>query len=323
MDDEGTLDRDIAGQKSSRRSRDAQLAAIAKRQHGIAAGRHLVARGWSRDAIDARVAAGRLHRLYLDVFAVGHTALTSRSRWMAAVLRVGDDAHLSFFAAAALCGLRTWGGGRIDVTVPRRVRAEPSIRVHRFALPPDEVTVRDGIPTTGPARTQFDLASVLSVDALFSVINRAEVGGVADRLSLPELLDRYPRHRGNSTLRAALELLPPGGVRTASPLEDRFYLFLRRHGLPVEGVNVSVETEARPYRCDFVWEGPRLIIETDSSGFHSGPIARSTDAERDRHLRAARWELVRLCEEHLVDEPALAAWLSERLRRSTAPRRAA
>ncbi|MGI8726484.1 MAG: endonuclease domain-containing protein [Solirubrobacterales bacterium] len=218
--------------------------------------------------------------------------------------------------------MRGWGGGRIDVTCPRRVRVERSIRAHLGTLAPDEVTVREGIPTTGPARTQFDLASVLGIDALFSVINRAEVNRVVDRLALPELLDRYPRRNGNATLRAVLEILPADGVRTLSPLEDRFYLFLRRHGLPVEGVNVNVETEARPYCCDFVWERARLIIETDGERFHSGPIARSRDAERDRDLRRAGWELVRLTDEHIADAeaesrrgaiPGLAEWILRRL----------
>ncbi|MGI9020367.1 MAG: endonuclease domain-containing protein [Solirubrobacterales bacterium] len=245
------------------------------------------------------------------------------------MLRVGDDSHLSFAAAAALCEIRGWGGGRIDVTCPRRVRVERPIRAHRTELPADEVMIRDGIPTTGPARTQFDLGSVLAVDALFSVVNRAEVNQVADRLSLPDLLDRYPRHGGNATVREVLGLLPPGGVRTQSPLEDRFYLFCRRHGIPVEGVNVEVETEARPYRSDFVWERARLIIETDGGRFHSGPIAQSRDVERDRNLRRAGWELVRLTDEHLDDAeaesrrggaPGLAEWIIRRIGLAGPPR---
>ncbi|MGI9020368.1 MAG: endonuclease domain-containing protein, partial [Solirubrobacterales bacterium] len=78
----------------------------------------------------------------------------------------------------------------------------------------------------------------------------------------------------------------------------------------------------KPYRSDFVWERARLIVETDGGRFHSGPIARSRDVERDRNLRRAGWELVRLTDEHLDDAeaesrrggaPGLAEWIIRRI----------
>jgi very-short-patch-repair endonuclease len=57
-----------------------------------------------------------LHRIHRGVYAVGHTRLTVRARWMAAVLACGTDAALSHQDAAALHGLVKIGSGDIHVT---------------------------------------------------------------------------------------------------------------------------------------------------------------------------------------------------------------
>jgi anti-sigma factor ChrR (cupin superfamily) len=57
-------------------------------------------------AIADRVANGQLHRVHRGVYAVGHTVLTTRGRWVAAVLAAGPGAVLSHASAAALWELR-------------------------------------------------------------------------------------------------------------------------------------------------------------------------------------------------------------------------
>ena len=84
---------------------DAQIAAIAGRQHGVISLAQLNGFGLSRKAVSRRVRAGRLHRLHQGVYAVGHKRLTQRGRWMAAVLAGGDAAHLSHRSAGALWGI--------------------------------------------------------------------------------------------------------------------------------------------------------------------------------------------------------------------------
>ncbi|HZO60820.1 MAG TPA: hypothetical protein VFB51_14110, partial [Solirubrobacterales bacterium] len=56
------------------------------------------------ESIKRRLRIGRLHRIHSGVYAVGHTALLPGSRYMAAVLAVGDGAVLSYKAAAARLG---------------------------------------------------------------------------------------------------------------------------------------------------------------------------------------------------------------------------
>ena len=84
------------------RSPDRVIARIAGRQHGLITTEQLVAAGLSSGAITKRVRAGRLHRVYRGVYAVGHAALSREAHWHAAVLAVGDGAALSHLAAASL-----------------------------------------------------------------------------------------------------------------------------------------------------------------------------------------------------------------------------
>jgi predicted transcriptional regulator of viral defense system len=62
---------------------------------------------------------GRLHRIHLGVYAVGHTVLNRNARYLAAVLAAGDGAVLSHRSAAILWGIHRSDAARIDVTVPR------------------------------------------------------------------------------------------------------------------------------------------------------------------------------------------------------------
>jgi hypothetical protein len=78
---------------------------VAGRQHGVISLAQLRELGLTRHRIEARVQAKRLYRLHRGVYAVGHEALTPRSRFVAAVYACGPGALLSHRAAGALRGL--------------------------------------------------------------------------------------------------------------------------------------------------------------------------------------------------------------------------
>jgi predicted transcriptional regulator of viral defense system len=76
--------------------------ALAERQHGVVTRLQLVALGLTDQGINRRVADGRLHRVHQGVYAVGRPTLTTKGRFLAAVVSCGPDAALSHFAAAVL-----------------------------------------------------------------------------------------------------------------------------------------------------------------------------------------------------------------------------
>src|SRR4029079_18648585 len=129
-------------------------------------------------------------------------------------------------------------GGAVHVTAPHKSTSTKRIRRHFSIVPEDERSVEDGIPATSVHRTIFDLAPSVSVDEVVAMIKEAEYLQRWDRLSLPDLLERYPGKLGTRELRFALRRLQeePSG-RKRSKLEERFAPFLRRHRLPLPRFN--------------------------------------------------------------------------------------
>jgi very-short-patch-repair endonuclease len=229
--------------------------------------------------------------------------------WMAAVLASGDGTVLSHRSAATLWGLRPFREGAVDVTVPRKSSSSGEIRRHHSPLPADERTVERRIAVTTVPRTILDLAATNSTDVIESVIREAEYRRLYDRLSLPEIVGRYPGRRGVGRLRRALSRLeasPSGRVRAG--LEERFSPFLRRHGLPQPRFNQWILAAGRRFQVDCHWPGSRQIVELDGWEGHGTRSAFREDRARDRLLRVAGYSVTRLTWAQLEDEPeAIAA----------------
>ena len=239
---------------------------------------------------------------------------------MAAVLASGPDALLSHQTAAALWGLRGYSGGAVHVTVPRKSTSSKRIRRHLSHVPPDERAVEEGIPVTSVHRTIFDLAASVSVDDVIGMVKEAEYRNRYDRLSLWDLLDRYPGRRGSRNLRFALQRITeePTG-RKRSKLEERFAPFLRRHQLPLPRFNDWIALDPKPYRVDCHWPGTDLVVELDGWEGHSSRSAFQDDRARDRALKVAGYSVVHLTWAQLDSEPTqIAADLRKLLGRATA-----
>ena len=228
--------------------------------------RQLLALGWTRRAIERRLASGELHEIHRGVYAVGHRRLTRRGRWMAAVLAAGPGAVLSHRAAAALWGLRR--SKALEVTTVRRCRRE-GILTHRAKLPSDEVTVLDGIPATTVARTLLDLATVLPRDQVRHALEEAEYQRLTDLAPLDALAARYPRQRGVVSVRALLADARLGLDISREQLERDFLAFLDAENLPRPYRNYMVEG----YTCDIVY--PSTASSSNSTAAPTAPASAS------------------------------------------------
>jgi very-short-patch-repair endonuclease len=206
-------------------------------------------------------------------------------------------------------------GGRGDDTLEEPLAR--GIRRHYAVLPSDEVTTQLGIPVTTVPRTIFDLAAIERPEAVESALRQVEYLRLFDRLSLRDLLDRYPRRRGARAVRIALARLEESSGRVESRLEERFLPFLDRHRLPRPQFNAWLEVGRSRYRVDCLWVRQRQIVELDGWKAHGTRSAFLEDRSRDRRLRAAGYGVTRLAWSQLEDEPrAIADDLSRLLGRN-------
>jgi hypothetical protein len=255
----GAADVVMPGEAAERRA-----LALAARQHGAATTRQLAEAGLGRHRVAHRAAIGWLVRVHRGVFLVGpiHAPL---GRAMAAVLSCGEGALLSHHTAGRLWGFLRDAAGAIHVTVRRRggVHNGRGIRLHRTqALEPADVTYRERIPVTSPARTLLDLAAVLPRAELARAVEEAMVQRLVTPASVAEQFGRYPRHRGVDPLREAVR---PESSLTRSEAERRLLELIRSARLPEPRTNTpSPPVRGRP------------------------PLAGGTPRRRGRRLRLPR-----------------------------------
>jgi very-short-patch-repair endonuclease len=192
----------------------------------------------------------------------------------------------------------------VDVTVPRKSTSTRQIRRHHSPLPADERTIEEGIPVTSAPRTVLDLAATESLDVVENLLREMEFRELRDRLSLPDLVERYPGKRGVRKVRAALERLKeePSG-RKRSKLEERFAPFLRRNRLPLPRFNDWIVLGSKRFQVDCHWPGTGQIVELDGWEGHRTKTAFREDRARDRALRVAGYSVTRLTWNQLDDEP--------------------
>jgi Protein of unknown function (DUF559)/Transcriptional regulator, AbiEi antitoxin len=285
---------------------DRAIARIAERQHGVLSLLQLRALGFGTRAVSARVAAGRLHRVYRGVYAVGHPRLTIKGRWMAAVLACGPGAVLSHRDAAALWGIRKSGRAAIDVMTPRRGgRSLSGIDVHRTRrLQPEDTTKVAGIPCTTVARTLLDLAEVVNRRQVERACDQADLERLLDATALDAVLSRANGRRGAPVLYAILDEYAIGQTVTRSEMEERFLALCERAGLPRPEVNAwIVRPDGAHAQADFLWREQRLIVETDGRAAHGTRRAFEHDRRRDQQLMLAGWRVIRVTWRQLTREP--------------------
>jgi very-short-patch-repair endonuclease len=202
---------------------------------------------------------------------------------MAAVLACGEGTVLSHRSAAMHWGMLKATTAPVDVTVPGtggRSRRQ-GIRAHRStSLTPKAATIRQGIPTTTPARTILDLRRVADRATLEAAVAQAEMG----RLPIGKL---------------------PGVPHepTRSELERRFLRLCRRHALPKPEVNVRIGA----FEVDFLWRDSSVIVETDGWETHGTRSSFEADRARDAALKSLRYSVLRFTYRQVVHDPAFVA----------------
>jgi very-short-patch-repair endonuclease len=292
--------------------KDARVAWIAARQHGVISYAQLIEAGLTEAGIKHRVSAGWLHRVHRGVFAVGHAGLTPRGLWAAAVLSGGDGAALSHRSAAALWGI--WRDGDRPAITSNGVnrRCAPGVETHVGRLRAGETLLVDGIRVTKVARTLLDLAEVLTLDQLVRAIDNATAQRHLRPTLMSSMIKQSHGRRGLKPLKQALLITRPEDVLTRSELERRALRLIEQAQLPRPEVNVRLHG----YEVDLLWRDAGLVVELDGSEYHDP----EHDTRRDNTLRAHGWSVSRFTWRQIVNDPG---WVVACLRPAGAAPRAA
>lgn len=258
-------------------------------QHGVMHRRDLAELKLKRHPFRRLVEQGFLTAVDTDVFAVGAVPDSWHRQLMAGALQLGDQAYATGEASAALHGFDTFRPGKVEFLVPARQRnrtvAVGRVRSTSAPILPDDVDRKDGIPCTSPARTIFDLASVVSRKRLEHAIDSALRDGLVTEPELLEVLTRLRRSGRNGVTRLEEALGIAHGPVAHSVLERRFLRLAAQHGLPTPRSQVvHLDAEQRfVARVDFQFEH-EVIAEVDGHRFHSTRAQRQRDNERRNAL---------------------------------------
>ncbi|MFL5897728.1 MAG: type IV toxin-antitoxin system AbiEi family antitoxin domain-containing protein [Solirubrobacterales bacterium] len=281
---------------------DRKVEELARRQHGVVGRRQLLVLGMGRRAIVGRLQRGQLHELHRGVYVFGVRRISTKGRWMAAVLACGEGAVLSHRSAARSWKLLPPKSESIDVTCPSAQVRRDGIVGHRSIVAKDECLIEDGIPVTSPFRTIFDLAAVAPMRVLERAFHEAEAREVTDRVSLPMLLERYPGRRGTRNLWALLASGEPVMI-TRNDFEEAFLALVDAHVPPRPRMNADLAIRGRLFEIDALWEEQRVAVELDGRGVHGTRKRFESDRQRDRILVAEGFRTMRITWRQLQEEP--------------------
>lgn len=284
-----------------------RIVELADQQHGVVCIAQLLREGIDPEQVRRRARTGWLRRVHRGVYLAAGRRVTRRGIWMAAVLACGEGAVLSHDSAAELWRIRSPGEGPVHVTVStaggRSRRA--GILVHRRSdVLPSELSKRDRIPVTSPARTLLDLAGAgLGRRELERAADEAErLWRCADH-DLRDVLSRHFGRRGTAALRRLVREHEVGSTLTNLELEERFLALCRNHEIPEPLIN----HEVLGLRPDFFWPRSGLAVEVDGRGSHDTRRGFQDDRDRDSLLTSNGYRVMRFTWWDVLRRPGVVA----------------
>jgi hypothetical protein len=249
---------------------------LARQQEGVISRGQLHERGITDRQIGRGEHTGVLHRVYAEVWAVGHANVSPLGHLIAALLSCGPRSFLSHRTAAALHGLRQVNVKAIEVTViagnaPRRT----GLMLHRTTrLAPEELRTRGLLRFSSVPRMLIEVAASETDRELERLITQAVRKRLLDVAAVERELQRHERRPGVGRLKAALGRYRPQPDRK-SELERAFDAWLPRHPeIPEPLRNVHIDG----WEIDCWWPDEKVALELDGRPYHVAV----EDMERDR-----------------------------------------
>jgi hypothetical protein len=274
------------------------LRRVAARQLQLFTTEQALAEGWNRQRLHRWCRADRIHRVHGGVYRFAGAPVTWTSVVLAAVLACGPGAVASHRTAMALHGIppaRRDRRTRIEVSIPSGRDIRPAgIVMHRVLLPPEHVTIIDGVPCTTYERTLIDSAARLGGGQLGRGIDEGLVGNDATLVSIRHALEQLRPAPGRQRARVArvLAARAPGSDAADSRPEIRLLAAISDAGLPPPVVQCAVTVDGEVFFIDAAY--PDLLLGIEYLGWdpHRTKTKFDADHRRDRLLTVAGWSIL-------------------------------
>ncbi|MHA6784644.1 endonuclease domain-containing protein [Pseudonocardia saturnea] len=242
----------------------------------------------------------RFRRLFRDVYVAGDVEVDLALRSCAAYLLVEDTGVLGGYSAAELldasCGPED---APAEVVSPTRVRSRPHLLVREGVVPDGERWRVGEVLVTSPLHTAFRLGCRLPLVEAVVVVDALTHRFALDPWEVVRFGYRYPGAAGSGQLPEVARLADP---LAESPMETRIRLAIRSDGLPMPVLQHPVGA----YDLDMAYPEVLLAVEYDGRE-HLTPERARRDLERQAHLSAAGWKVLRFRAADVLLRPWLVA----------------
>ncbi len=231
--------------------------------------------------------------------------LITRARGV--LLTMPPGSLISHDSAAQIWGVdlpRAAESELVHVVAPRASR--PKHRADRVVheavrLTPADADIVEGVAVTSPARTWWDLATILAPADLLAVTDQM-LRSWAPRVLLQRMLSEHTGDRGAVSARRALRY---GDSRAESRMESVLRWVLIEGGLPVPELQHMIVDATGHFiaRVDLAYPTQMIAIEYDGA-IHRESDVFVADLRRQNQLIAAGWTVLRFSGSDVLAHPA-------------------
>jgi len=298
----------MGASRSTQERPDRRVAEIAAGRHGVFSRAQASGLGFTDTMIKRRLDAGRWRAIHPGVYLLAGAPHTWQQDLIAACLAWGPGSAVSHRAAASLWELSGFKPGLVELIVPRgRRRSLPGILHRPLDVLPSDVTIRDRIPVTKPARTLLDLASVVPSTLVETALDDALRRGLVSVASMRQRHDIAAKNGrpGIAVLRRLLDERAGAWVITDSDLETQLLRRGKRAGLPDPVVHHKIRDNGRVIAVvDFAYPDALVAIEADGYRWHSSRSQWERDLARRNAITALGWQVIHVTWADVMIRPA-------------------
>ncbi len=275
-------------------------------QDGLLTTAQLRSLGFNRSAQFRLAAIGVLASVHRGVHRLVGSEPTWRQAVRAAALAAGHRSAASHRSALRIWDLRTVDP-QVEIAIPYPSSCRlVGVTVHRSVdLVPADVTVREGIPVTTPARTLCDAGLLFPEREVQRMTDHAVATGLVCQSELIGIRRRVGEHGRNGVvcLDQVIDGLPRGADATDSGPEVELLRLILRHELPKPVLQHRVLLGGRSRFIDLAYVDEMVALEYDGNDPHTRVDRFVDDRRRQNELVLAGWKIFRYTNEELRDRP--------------------